>query len=102
MQTLPVLDKRLSCQLNRTQDEPAFCGLATLAMVLNALSIDPGRSWKGPWRWFNENMLDCCKPLEKVKEEGIAFKQVGDTLPNHKTTAWFKVQRHQWCTHIPR
>lgn len=31
----------------QTQSEPAFCGLATLAMVLNALAIDPGRKWKG-------------------------------------------------------
>jgi len=30
-------------------DEPAFCGLASLAMVLNALSIDPRRTWK-VWR----------------------------------------------------
>lgn len=28
----------------RTQDEPAFCGLSSLVMVLNALSIDPGRA----------------------------------------------------------
>jgi len=33
-------------------------------MALNALSIDPGRVWKGPWRWFSEEMLDCCTPLE--------------------------------------
>ncbi len=44
-----------------TQDEPAFCGLASLAMVLNALSIDPRRTWKGSWRWFHEAMLDCCR-----------------------------------------
>ncbi|XVE72897.1 hypothetical protein DITRI_Ditri11bG0075000 [Diplodiscus trichospermus] len=31
----------------QTQSEPAYCGLATLAMVLNALAIDPGRTWKG-------------------------------------------------------
>ncbi|KAI3694349.1 hypothetical protein L1987_77314 [Smallanthus sonchifolius] len=49
----------------QTQSEPAYCGLATLAMVLNALSIDPGRKWKGPLRWFDESMLDCCEPLEK-------------------------------------
>ena len=28
----------------RTQDEPAFCGLSTLVMCLNALSIDPHRT----------------------------------------------------------
>ncbi|KAM7257888.1 hypothetical protein ACFE04_013629 [Oxalis oulophora] len=28
---------------------------------------------EGPWRWFDESMLDCCEPLEKVKAEGISF-----------------------------
>ena len=60
----------------KTQSEPAFCGLASLAVVLNALAIDPGRRWKGPWRWFDESMLDCCEPLDKVKAEGISFGKV--------------------------
>ncbi|XP_051120790.1 glutathione gamma-glutamylcysteinyltransferase 1-like isoform X3 [Andrographis paniculata] len=60
----------------QTQSEPAYCGLASLSMVLNALSIDPGRKWKGPWRWFDENMLDCCEPLERVKDKGISFGKV--------------------------
>ncbi|KAJ6828854.1 glutathione gamma-glutamylcysteinyltransferase 1-like isoform X1 [Iris pallida] len=60
----------------QTQSEPAYCGLASLAMVLNALLIDPGKKWKGPWRWFDESMLDCCEPLEKVKAEGITFGKV--------------------------
>eukprot|EP01018_Ginkgo_biloba_P009702 Gb_13896 [translate_table: standard] len=60
----------------QTQSEPAYCGLATLSVVLNALAIDPGRKWKGPWRWFDESMLDCCEPLEKVKVEGITFGKV--------------------------
>jgi glutathione gamma-glutamylcysteinyltransferase len=57
----------------RTQDEPAYCGLSTLVMVLNALSVDPGRVWKGPWRWYHENMLECCVPLEVIKKEGITL-----------------------------
>ncbi|XP_028551750.1 glutathione gamma-glutamylcysteinyltransferase 1-like [Dendrobium catenatum] len=60
----------------QTQSEPSYCGLASLSMVLNALAIDPGRKWKGPWRWFDESMLDCCEPLEKVKSEGITFGKV--------------------------
>ncbi|KAL1559643.1 Glutathione gamma-glutamylcysteinyltransferase 1 [Salvia divinorum] len=60
----------------QTQSEPAYCGLASLSMVLNALAIDPRRKWKGPWRWFDENMLDCCEPLEKVKSTGITFGKV--------------------------
>eukprot|EP00195_Chlamydomonas_chlamydogama_P013755 CAMPEP_0202897002 /NCGR_PEP_ID=MMETSP1392-20130828/5876_1 /ASSEMBLY_ACC=CAM_ASM_000868 /TAXON_ID=225041 /ORGANISM="Chlamydomonas chlamydogama, Strain SAG 11-48b" /LENGTH=434 /DNA_ID=CAMNT_0049582539 /DNA_START=419 /DNA_END=1723 /DNA_ORIENTATION=- len=58
-----------------TQDEPAFCGLSSLSMVLNALSIDPGRPWKGPWRWFHDELLDCCVPLEHVKKEGVTLPQ---------------------------
>ncbi|TFJ83896.1 hypothetical protein NSK_004993 [Nannochloropsis salina CCMP1776] len=57
----------------KTQDDPAFCGLGALTMVLNALAIDPGRTWKGPWRWFDESMLECCEPLEVVRERGICL-----------------------------
>ncbi|KAK1266126.1 Glutathione gamma-glutamylcysteinyltransferase 1 [Acorus gramineus] len=60
----------------QTQSEPAYCGLASVSMVLNALSIDPGRKWKGPWRWFDESMLDCCEPLETVRDKGISFGKV--------------------------
>ncbi|CAE8603518.1 unnamed protein product [Polarella glacialis] len=56
-----------------TQDEPSFCGLGTLTMVLNAMNVDPGRTWKGPWRWFRETMLDCCEPLERIQLNGITF-----------------------------
>lgn len=58
-----------------TQSEPAYCGLGTLAMVLNALAIDPQRIWKGPWRWFSEELLDCCSPLEVVKKNGITISE---------------------------
>lgn len=30
----------------------------------------------GSWRWFDESMLDCCEPLENVKDKGISFGQV--------------------------
>ncbi|KAK6143294.1 hypothetical protein DH2020_023642 [Rehmannia glutinosa] len=30
----------------------------------------------GPWRWFDETMLDCCEPLEMVKVKGISFGKV--------------------------
>jgi len=39
----------------QTQSEPAFCGLASLSMVLNALAIDPGRKWKGTLYAFITN-----------------------------------------------
>ena len=60
-----------------TQSEPAYCGLASLCMVLNALQIDPLRLWKGVWRWYEESMLDCCRPLELVKKDGITLQEFG-------------------------
>ncbi|CAD6195297.1 unnamed protein product [Caenorhabditis auriculariae] len=60
-----------------TQDEPAYCGLSTLVMVLNALEVDPERVWKAPWRFYHESMLDCCVPLENVKRTGINLAQFG-------------------------
>ncbi len=58
-----------------TQADPAFCGLGTLVVALNALGVDPGRLWKGPWRWYSEELLDCCLPLDAVRTQGITLDQ---------------------------
>lgn len=57
------------------QSEPAYCGLGTLTMVLNSLQIDPGRNWKGIWRWFSEDMFDCCTSLATIQKNGITLDQ---------------------------
>lgn len=59
-----------------TQQDPAFCGLGSLVVALNALAIDPGRLWKGPWRWFGEELLDCCVPLPRVRERGLDLDEL--------------------------
>lgn len=59
-----------------TQAEPEFCGLGSLVVALNALGIDPGRLWKGPWRWFSEELLDCCVSLEQVRRRGLDLDEV--------------------------
>jgi glutathione gamma-glutamylcysteinyltransferase len=59
-----------------TQSDPAFCGLGSLVVALNALGIDPGRLWKGPWRWFTEELLDCCVPLAEVRERGLDLDEL--------------------------
>jgi glutathione gamma-glutamylcysteinyltransferase len=59
-----------------TQAEPEFCGLGSLVVALNALGIDPGRMWKGPWRWFSEELLDCCVSLEQVRRRGLDLDEV--------------------------
>jgi glutathione gamma-glutamylcysteinyltransferase len=59
-----------------TQSDPAFCGLGTLVVVLNALELDPGRVWKGPWRWYGEELLDCCLPIERIRERGITIDEL--------------------------
>ena len=67
-----------------TQSEPAFCGIGTLVNVLNALEVDPGSVWKGVWRWYSAEHLDCCVDLEEVKLNGMTFDDwvVGLRLPN--------------------
>ena len=59
-----------------TQSEPAFCGLGSLVVALNALAIDPGRLWKGPWRWFAEDLLDCCVSLAEVRTRGLSMDEL--------------------------
>lgn len=59
-----------------TQSDPAYCGLGSLVCALNALGIDPARQWKGPWRWFSEELLDCCKPLEEIRRLGLSLEEV--------------------------
>lgn len=59
-----------------TQADPSFCGLGSLVVALNALAIDPGRLWKGPWRWFAEDLLDCCVPLEEVRRRGLDLDEL--------------------------
>jgi glutathione gamma-glutamylcysteinyltransferase len=59
-----------------TQSDPAFCGLGSLVMALNALAIDPERLWKGAWRWFAEDMLDCCLSLAEIREHGVSLDQL--------------------------
>jgi len=59
-----------------TQSEPAFCGLGSLVVALNALAIDPGRLWKGPWRWFAEDLLDCCVSLDEIRRRGLDLDEL--------------------------
>ena len=59
-----------------TQSDPAFCGLGSLVVALNALAIDPERLWKGPWRWFAEDILDCCVPLAQIRERGLDIDEL--------------------------
>jgi len=59
-----------------TQAEPQFCGLGSLVVALNALAIDPGRRWQGVWRWFSEELLDCCVALEQIRQRGLDLDEV--------------------------
>ena len=62
-----------------TQSDPSYCGLTTLAMVLNTLQIDPKYfNWKGIWRWYDEEVLiNTCCVLNRsfIKEHGITLEE---------------------------
>ncbi|KAI8977172.1 Phytochelatin synthase-domain-containing protein [Mycotypha africana] len=57
------------------QSSPSYGGVSTLAMVLNALEIDPKRTWKGNWRWFSSEQMKTCSPAELIQERGIPFDE---------------------------
>jgi glutathione gamma-glutamylcysteinyltransferase len=44
------------------QGEASLQGVSTLAVILNALGVDPRRVWKWPWRWYSEPMLSSTAP----------------------------------------
>jgi len=64
-----------------TQEEPTFCGLGTLTMVMNALRIDPRRRWHdedGPgWRWWSDEMFltECSGSLEQLRIAGVTMEE---------------------------
>ncbi|CAG8660332.1 8676_t:CDS:2 [Acaulospora morrowiae] len=57
------------------QMEPSYCGLSSLSVVLNALQVKDAPVWKGPWRWWSDELLSCCSPIEEVKKNGTTFAQ---------------------------
>lgn len=57
-----------------TQAEPAYCGPASLAMVLNSLNVDPMKRWKGIWRWYNEDLLHCAS--RDRMEQGLTLDEM--------------------------
>jgi glutathione gamma-glutamylcysteinyltransferase len=60
------------------QSDPAFCGVTSLIMVLNAIGVDPNIRWKGGWRWYGseDQILDsCCVEPERVRRAGILMEE---------------------------
>eukprot|EP00755_Sulcionema_specki_P025808 Sspe_Gene.84148::Locus_55235_Transcript_2_2_Confidence_0.667_Length_1749::g.84148::m.84148/K05941/E2.3.2.15; glutathione gamma-glutamylcysteinyltransferase len=65
-----------------TQRVPSANGAGTLAMVLNALQVDPLESglttspvWKGVWRWFSEDMVVKGRCKKKQGAEAMSFRE---------------------------
>lgn len=58
-----------------SQSDVSMCGPASLAMVLNALKLDPLRTWRRPWRWWSDEMFACCDgSLEVMKSSGVTLE----------------------------
>lgn len=60
------------------QSEPAFCGVTTLQMVLNAMCIDPNIRWRGGWRFYgSEEVLlgRCCLSTERIRRVGVTLEE---------------------------
>lgn len=60
------------------QSDPAYCGVTTLLMTLNAMNVDPNIRWKGGWRYYaDEDILlsRCCLNAERIRRVGITMEQ---------------------------
>ncbi|ORZ27805.1 Phytochelatin synthase-domain-containing protein [Lobosporangium transversale] len=82
------------CTSFNTQSDPAFCGVSSLSMVLNALEIDPRRQWRGVWRWYSEEQLDCCASIDEMKLKGITFNQFACLAKCHAKVVAKRADHH--------
>jgi glutathione gamma-glutamylcysteinyltransferase len=60
------------------QSDPAFCGVTTLLMVLNAMCVDPQIRWRGGWRYYGSEdvLLDrCCLSNERIRRVGVTLEE---------------------------
>jgi glutathione gamma-glutamylcysteinyltransferase len=60
------------------QSDPAFCGVTTLIMVLNAMCVDPHVRWRGGWRYYgSEEVLlgRCCLSSERIRRVGVTMEE---------------------------
>ena len=74
-----------------TQNNQAFCGVASMVMVLNAMNIpQPETSVYGKFRiftqenFFNNPETQKVKPVEKVAREGMTLAQLKQFLESYK------------------
>ncbi|CAO3572759.1 unnamed protein product [Mortierella alpina] len=82
------------CTSFNTQSDPAFCGVSSLSMVLNALEIDPRKQWRGVWRWYSDEQLDCCASVDVMKQKGITFNQFSCLARCHARVITKRADRH--------
>lgn len=66
------------------QSEPAYCGLTTACIVLNALECDTVYRWNGGWRyWHDESVLFAACPCldpRRIQRQGISIGQLQQLL----------------------
>ena len=59
-----------------TQSKPTYCGITTLATILNSLRIDPRcRRKNSIWRWNTEDWLGFCSSKDGVKRLGTTLEE---------------------------
>ena len=81
-----------------TQADPAYCGPASLIMVLNSLQIDPNKTWKGIWRWYTEEVLHCTS--QEIMANGMTLEELTQLARcNGLHTMTFKPVHHNPLFH---
>eukprot|EP00960_Hanusia_phi_P022955 678262-Hanusia_phi.AAC.1 len=83
--SLPVARSRVPCPYRSAPPTPTSTHLRPSSLLpfsdllltyrrsTSTRSQSPRRVWQGPWRWYHEEMLDCCKRLDVVRKEGVTL-----------------------------
>ena len=61
----------------QNQSDPAYCGITSLVVVLNAMGVDPNVRWRGGWRYYGceDVLLDrCCWDKAVIQRIGISME----------------------------
>lgn len=73
LQQVSAQERQMSLRLlsqHISQTKHASQARCALALALNALELDSGRLWEGPWRQYTPLQLDVCRGLS-VGDEGM-------------------------------
>ena len=74
-QTTPHLQKQTNKKIALVKTR-TYTHTIKITHVYKNTHLQTGIIWKGVWRWYHEEMLDCCAKIDIIKQNGITMPQL--------------------------